>query len=128
MHFYDWFQINRGFHKHILFNYYKDISLDTFLTSVFMHELGHNLLGELDTSNQAIQGDQYYIHSRWPNCAMYQNITNEGKKESSCGRIYTYHIGLWYEMKREGVGNYLGTTINNPNHIKPNYVKEEGDN
>ncbi len=68
----------------------EDHGDNDFFTSLFVHELGHNILGHLDGDNADDSGEG--IHSRYEDYCMYSWPGN-----------YTYHPDVWAELDRDGL-------------------------
>lgn len=63
--------------------------------SLFNHELGHNILGQLDEKNQAAENVRSHtFHSKYTNYAMWP----DGPTPKA-----TYHPNVWKEIDREGI-------------------------
>jgi hypothetical protein len=77
---------------------------------VFTHELGHNLLGELDPSHQS---ECSIYHCDDSHCTMYESPDadlspdGDGKGHRSKDKYWNYCSDCWTEMINEGVGQGL---------------------
>ena len=64
-----------------------------------MHELGHNVLGELDEDNRSEYGDT--SHSCYVGYAMFMGPT--GEEGGSNGTATDFHPQVWDEIGRDGL-------------------------